>query len=211
MVGDSRIDTELAGYRIEQLIGRGGMSVVYLAEHLRLRRKVALKILAPELAENTSFRDRFIRESQLAAGLDHPNVIPVYDAGETDGVLYIAMRFVRGTDLAHVLRDGPLELMDTVRVVDAVANALDAAHAQGLVHRDVKPGNVLIAASPTGDRMGHLYLADFGLTKRALSVSGITHTGQFVGTIDYVAPEQIKGEAVDGRSDVYSLGCLLYE
>jgi YVTN family beta-propeller protein len=210
-MGDAKLGAVIAGYRIESLIGRGGMSVVYLAEHDRLHRKAALKLLAPELSENESFRTRFIRESELAAGLDHPNVIPVYDAGEAEGVLYIAMRYVKGSDLKAYLRsNGALDPTSALQVVEQVASALDAAHAAGLVHRDVKPANVLIAEG-RGGPLGHLYLGDFGLTKKALSASGITRTGQFVGTLDYVAPEQIKNEPVDGRADVYSLGCMLYE
>src|SRR5215211_7049824 len=147
MVADPRIGTEIAGYRIESLIGRGGMSVVYLAEHLRLGRKVALKLLAPELAESEGFRERFIKESRLAASLEHPNIIPIYDADEADGVLYIAMRYVEGTDLkALIQREGPLEPGKAVSVIAQIARGLDAAHGKGLVHRDVKPGNVLIAA-----------------------------------------------------------------
>jgi DNA-binding beta-propeller fold protein YncE len=212
MVADPRIGTEVAGYRIESLIGRGGMSVVYLAEHLRLGRKVALKLLAPELTETEGFRERFIKESRLAASLEHPNIIPIYDADEADGVLYIAMRYVEGTDLkALIRREGTLDPQRTLSMITQIARGLDAAHAKGLVHRDVKPGNVLIAAGGDEETPAHCYVCDFGLTKQALSVSGLTETGQFVGTIDYVAPEQIQGLAVDRRADVYSLGCVLYE
>jgi streptogramin lyase len=208
---DPRLGTEIAGYRIESLIGRGGMSVVYLAQHLRLGRKVALKLLAPELSQEQGFRERFIRESHLAASLEHPNIIPIYDADEADGVLYIAMRYVEGTDLKALIRsEGPLAPERTVGIVAQVARGLDAAHARGLVHRDVKPGNVLLAAGGE-EGASHCYVCDFGLTKQALSVSGLTETGQFVGTIDYVAPEQIQGLPVDRRADVYSLGGLLYE
>ena len=209
---DTRIGQEIAGYRIESLLGRGGMSVVYLARHEGLERQAALKLLAPELAENEGFRQRFVRESRIAAGLDHPNVIPVYDAGEADGVLYIAMRYVRGSDLKTLLAEhGPLDLPDVVRVMDQLGAALDAAHSEGLVHRDVKPANVLLSPPTPPAKVGHLYLADFGLTKKSLSGSGVTRSGQFVGTIDYVAPEQIRSEPVDGRADVYSMGAVLYE
>ncbi|HET9722436.1 MAG TPA: protein kinase [Actinomycetota bacterium] len=203
---DARIGTRIAGYRIDREIGRGGMSVVYLAEHLRLGRNVALKVLAPQLAENEKFRDRFLRESKIAASIDHPNIVPIYDADEDEGTLYIAMRYVEGTDLHALLREqGRLDPPRVARLVTQVGAALDAAHANDLVHRDVKPGNVLLTADD------HVYLSDFGLTKRALSVSGLTETGQLVGTLDYVAPEQIKGDPVDPRADVYSLGCIVYE
>src|SRR3954451_18834858 len=182
------------------------MSSVYLAEHLRLHRKVALKLMASELAHDERFQERFLRESQLAASLDHPNVVPIYDADEADGVLYIAMRYVEGSDLRALLRaEGPLEPARALRLVAQAAAGLDAAHRRGLVHRDVKPGNLLLGEDE------HLYVSDFGLTKQASSQSGLTATGQLVGTVDYVAPEQIRGETVDGRTDVYSLACVLYE
>jgi ABC-type oligopeptide transport system substrate-binding subunit len=201
-----------AGYRIESLLGQGGMGVVYLVEHLGLGRKVALKVLPPQLAGDARFRERFVRESRLAASLDHPNVIPIYEAGEADGRLFLAMRYVEGTDLSTLISsEGRLEPGRAIRILRQVAGALDAAHARGLVHRDVKPGNVLIAR-PSGSEAGeHVYLTDFGLTKRAASDSGITETGQFVGTFDYAAPEQFEGTKVDERTDVYSLGCVLYE
>src|SRR5437764_8507831 len=207
---DVRLGSRIAGYQIESLLGRGGMSVVYLAEHVRLGRKVALKILSPDLARDTRFRERFVRESRIAAGLDHPNVIPVYEADETDGVLFIAMRYVRGTDLKTLIRsDGALDPGRTIRLLAQAASALDAAHSEGLVHRDVKPGNILIAQGAEGEE--HVYLSDFGLTKRPSSESGITATGQFVGTLDYAAPEQFEGKTLDARTDVYSLGCVLFE
>ena len=204
--------SEFVGYRIESVLGRGGMGVVYLAEHLGMGRKVALKVLASDLAEDERFRERFVRESRLAASLEHPNIVPIHEAGEVDGVLYIAMRYVEGTDLRNLLRDrGTLEPGRAAAIVSQVASALDAAHERGLVHRDVKPGNVLIAKA-IGSTLGeHVYLADFGLTKRTSSDSGITGTGQFVGTLEYAAPEQFEGKSLDARTDVYSLGCLLYE
>ena len=171
-----------------------------------MERKVALKVLAPELAGSERFHDRFLRESKLAASIDHPNIVPIYDADEAEGVLYIAMRYVEGSDLKQAIREnGPLDPLRVSAIVDQVASALDAAHARGLVHRDVKPANVLLTPDD------HAYVSDFGLTKRAVSVSGLTETGQLIGTIDYVAPEQIKGDPVDQRADVYSLGCLLFE
>ena len=202
---DPRLGTVVAGYRIESRIGRGGMGVVYLAEHRTLRRRAALKIIIPELAESTDFRERFLREARIAAGLDHPNVVTVYDAGEVDGLLYLAMRYVPGQDLSQVLRDerrlGPYRVLDIGR---QVAAALDAAHAHGLIHRDVKPANVLID--------GRLaFLTDFGLTKdRGTSEGGLTQVGEVVGTTHYLAPEQISGGAVDGRADAYALGCLIF-
>jgi streptogramin lyase/tRNA A-37 threonylcarbamoyl transferase component Bud32 len=206
MIEDARIGTELGGYRIERVIGRGGMSSVYLAEHIRLGRRVALKLLSPELAGSERFRDRFLRESKLAASIDHPNIVPIYDADEVGDVLFIAMRYVEGSDLKDVIRaEGRLDAVRTAAIVGQIASALDAAHTHGLVHRDVKPGNVLLTPDD------HVYVSDFGLTKRALSVSGLTATGQLVGTIDYVAPEHIKGDVVDGRADVYSLGCVIVE
>lgn len=202
---DPRLGGVLAGFRLERLLGRGGMGVVYLAEDVRLGRKVALKLLAPELAEDERFRERFLRESRLAASLEHPNIVPIHAAGEADGQLYLAMRYVEGSDLRTVLStEGTLAPERALEILGQVASALDAAHARGLVHRDVKPANVLLAAE-------HAYLADFGLTKRASSRSGLTETGQLAGTVDYVAPEQIRGQTVDGRADVYSLTCILYE
>ena len=193
-------------YMLGPLLGRGGMGVVYQAQHVHLGRTVALKLLAPELSRSEDFRARFLRESRLAAELDHPGIVTVYDAGEVNDVLFIAMRFVRGTDLAALLQQrGPLPPDETLSILHQVATALDAAHAAGLVHRDVKPANVMIE----GQRC---YLADFGLTKRSSSDSvQLTAAGQFLGTVDYVAPEQIEGRPTDGRADQYALGCVLFE
>jgi len=188
------------------------MSVVYLAEHDWLQRKVALKVLAPQLADDERFRERFVRESRLAASLDHPNVIPIYEAGASGGDLFIAMRFVEGSDLRTLLHEeGALEPARAIGILRQVASALDAAHEQGLVHRDVKPANVLLARPRSSEPVEHVYLSDFGLTKRSASDSAVTGTGQFVGTLDYAAPEQFKGETPDARTDVYSLGCVLFE
>jgi DNA-binding beta-propeller fold protein YncE len=207
---DPRLGTRLAGYRIQALLGRGGMGVVYLAEQERPHRQVALKLLLNPATTSEAFQERFLRESELAAAIDHPNVLPVYDAGETDGVLWIAMRYVDGIDLAALLaRDGALAPEQALAIVGPVAGGLDAAHARGLVHRDVKPGNVLLAVEE--DAVAHAYLADFGLTKRIGGARGLTVSGQVLGTIDYVAPEQIEGSPVDGRADQYSLGCVLFE
>jgi serine/threonine-protein kinase len=209
--GDPRIGTELAGFRIESLIGRGGMGVVYLAEQLRYGRKIALKILAPELAVDEAFRERFELEWRTAAKLEHPNIVPVYEAGEADGVLYIAMRYVDGIDLNALLgREGRLSPARALGIVGQVGRALDAAHAQGLVHRDVKPGNILVAAESAGEGE-HVYLTDFGVAKQARTQTGLTRTGLFIGTVDYAAPEQIEGKLLDGRTDLYALGCVLYQ
>jgi hypothetical protein len=212
MPGFLEVGTEVAGYRVASFIGRGGMAVVYRAEDLRLGRNVALKLLAPELSQNEKFQQRFMRESRLAAAIDHPNIIPIYEAGEVGGLLYIVMRYVDGSDLKKVIeRDGPLEPARISMLLRQVAGALDAAHIRGLVHRDVKPGNVLLASGAGPEDEDHVYLTDFGLTKRSSSLSGLTVTGHFLGTIDYVAPEQITGNPVDARTDVYALGCVLYE
>ncbi|MET8678533.1 serine/threonine-protein kinase [Streptomyces sp. NPDC004647] len=203
---------QIAAYRLEREIGRGGMAVVYRAEDLRLGRTVAVKLLAPQLARNDTFRRRFVHESRVAAAIDHPHIVPVFEAGETDGVLYIAMRYVEGRDLRALLdRDGRLSVDAACRIAVQVASALDAAHAHDLVHRDVKPGNILIAEGTDSDHPEHVYLTDFGLTKKSLSLTGFTSAGQFVGTLAYVAPEQISGRPVDGRCDVYSLACVVFE
>jgi ABC-type branched-subunit amino acid transport system substrate-binding protein/streptogramin lyase len=196
--------TSFGGYRVDSLVGRGGMGVVYRATDLSLERPVALKLIAPELAEDERFRARFLREPRVAASLDHPNVIPIYEAGEHDGQLYLAMRFVEDSDLKSLLeREAKLPPERALAILAQVAGALDAAHRRGLVHRDVKPANVLL------DEDGHVYLTDFGITKQLGGAS--TDTGRVVGTLDYLAPEQIRGEPVDGRTDCYALCCVLYE
>ena len=206
---DSVVGSEFAGYLVEALIGRGGMGAVYRAEERGLGRKVALKVIASELAEDSRFRERFLRESRVAASLDHPHIVPIFQAGDEDGVLFLAMRYVDGTDLAQLIsREGALEPARAVSLLEQVAEALDAAHEKGLVHRDVKPSNVLIAVAAGKE---HCYLADFGLTKRTGSLSGVSAPGDVVGTLEYVAPEQITGDDVDARADVYSLACVLYE
>jgi serine/threonine-protein kinase len=198
-----------AGHRIERVIGRGGMAVVYLAEHIKLGRKVALKVLHPHLAKDPVFSARFDSESQTAARLDHPNIVTIYHADEEDGRLYISMRYIDGSDLSKVLRDGPIEPSRTVAIITQIASALDTAHAEGLVHRDVKPANILL--SKPGTPSERPFLTDFGIGKRLTTEEAFTRTGQFVGTVAYVAPEQIKGDPVDGRTDQYSLGCVLIE
>jgi len=198
------VGTQFAGYRIEAVVGRGGMGVVYRATELALDRPVALKLIAPELAGDDSFRERFLRESRLAASIDHAGILPVYAAGEADGELFLATRFVTGTDLRSLIDDGPLPAKRAIGLVGQVADALDAAHGRGLVHRDVKPGNVLV------DTADHCYLCDFGLTTQLVDGT-TTGTAKLAGSLDYLAPEQIRTGAVDGRADQYALACVLYE
>ena len=203
-VGEPSIGSTLAGYRIDSLIARGGMGVVYRATQLALERPVALKVIAAELAGKEGFRERFLRESRLAASLDHPSVVPVYDAREEDGELIVAMRLVEGGDLRKLIdREGPLAPARAVALLGQVADALDAAHAAGIVHRDVKPHNILVE----GERA---YLSDFGLAK-AFEETGAGSGASIVGTVEYMAPEQWRGERVGPAADVYSLGCVLYE
>jgi DNA-binding beta-propeller fold protein YncE len=198
------VGAEFAGYRIEGVVGRGGMGVVYRATELALDRPVALKLIAPELADDDSFRERFLRESRLAASIDHAGILPVYAAGETDGELYLANRFVAGTDLRALLEDGPVPAARAVGLIGQVADALDAAHERGLVHRDVKPGNILV------DQADHCYLCDFGLTTQRVD-GDTTASGRLAGSLDYLAPEQIRHGEVDGRTDQYALACVLHE
>jgi serine/threonine-protein kinase len=203
------VGSRIAGYRLDEETGRGGMAVVYRAYDTRLERPVALKLLAPELARDAAFRQRFIRESRTAAAVDHPNIIPIFEAGEAGGVLFIAMRFVHGRDVQSLVNEGgPLPAAEACHIISQVAAGLEAAHAHGLVHRDVKPGNILLDAGATFP--GHAYLSDFGLSKRALSDSALTSTGQFLGTVDYIAPEQIEGRPVDARTDEYALACTAF-
>jgi Protein kinase domain len=204
-VPDASIGAVIAGHRIERLVGRGGMGVVYAAVDLALERTVALKLIAPELAAEPGFRQRFMTESRIAASLDHPNVVPIYRAGEEDGTLFLAMRLIDGDDLRTIVeRDGPLAPERAAAVIAQVAAALAAAHARGLVHRDIKPANVLVTAE------GHCYLTDFGLVKDLAATTGATRTGEVLGTLDYVAPERIRGGATGPATDVYALGCVLF-
>lgn len=201
--------TRIAGYRIEERIGAGGMAVVFRAHDERLGRTVALKVLLPALAADAGFRGRFIRESRTAASVDDPHIIPVYEAGEADGTLFIAMRFVAGGDLRAVIeRESPLPADRAAAFISPVASALDAAHSAGLIHRDVKPANILVDARP--GRPDHVYLSDFGLSKGTLSSVGLTGTGNFLGTPDFAAPEQVTGRGVDGRADQYALACVAF-
>jgi YVTN family beta-propeller protein len=207
-MADVSIGSVFAGYRIESVAGEGGMGRVYRATQMALNRRVALKLIVPALADDAEFRVRFERESELTASIEHPNVIPVYEAGEAEGRLFIAMRWVEGTDVRSViLSEGRLEPSRVVAIVEQVAAALDAAHRGGLVHRDVKPANVMLTATHGQE---HVYLTDFGLTKKTASATALTRTGHFVGTPDYMSPEQIKGERADARADVYALGCVLF-
>src|SRR3954466_6262305 len=197
-----------AGYRIDGVLDRGGMGVVYKATDADLDRTVALKIIAPEHTRNEDAVTRFKSEARLAASLEHPNIVPIHRGGEHEGVLYLAMRLVPGTNLREVINGGPLDLARTARILSEVADALDTAHTAGLVHRDVKPANILVCGDEDHE---HAYLTDFGLTKRLGSPGDLTRPGGWVGTPDYVAPEQIQGHGVDGRADIYSLGCVVYE
>ena len=206
------VGSEVAGYRLEEQIGRGGMAVVFRARDVQLGRNVALKLLAPVLALDDAFRQRFIRESRAAAAVDHPYIIPIFAAGESDGVLFIAMRYVQGGDVRTLIDNaGALPAGRGADIITQVALALDAAHLHGLVHRDIKPANMLLDSLSDGAQRDHVYLADFGLSKRSLSVTGLTSIGQFLGTPAYVAPEQVEGRQVDGRADLYGLACASFE
>jgi serine/threonine protein kinase len=204
---------EIGEYRITGVIGRGGMATVYLAEDTSSGEEAALKVMSPSFAANESFRARFLREFRHASALDHPNVARVRDAGEDGGFLYFALDYIRGTDLKQVIAlEGPLPASRALAILGQVAGALDAAHAQGILHRDVKPGNILIASGEDARPAGRCYLTDFGLSKRSAGDSiALTAPGEFVGTLQYTAPEEILGKDCDYRVDVYSLGCVLYE
>src|SRR5271170_7986454 len=206
------IGGQLGNYLIDSVIGRGGMSVVYKAKHSRLHTSVALKVLAPELSSDDTFRERFLREAQMAAGVDHPNVIPIHDMGLHEDSLYIVMRYVSGGDLRALLNSsGLLEPEQALTLLMPIALALDAAHGVGLVHRDVKPANILIQRSAEGATQ-HVYLTDFGIAKStSSSVSGLTRAGGMIGTAEYMAPEQMEGREVSAGTDVYALATTFYE
>jgi serine/threonine protein kinase len=208
--GGFTVGSKVGRYVLEERIGHGGMAAVFKARDEQLGRVVALKILAPARAADQAFRQRFVRESRAAAAVDDPHIIPLFEAGQANGVLFIAMRYVPGGDVRTLLfHEGPLPAERVAAIVSAVASAADAAHAAGLVHRDIKPANMLLDARP--DRPDHVYLSDFGLSKDTAGSTGLTQTGSFVGTVDYVAPEQIDGRPVDGRADQYALACAAFE
>jgi serine/threonine protein kinase len=202
--------SEFGGFRIERTLGHGGMGIVYLARELRLDRLVALKVIRPELAGEESFRARFRSETLTAASVEHPRVVTVFGAGERDGLLYVAMRYIAGRDLGRLISaDGPIPPEEAAALIAQVADGLDAVHAAGLVHRDVKPANVIVEDGQRADEPA-AYLADFGLAKAIASTAGLTATGEVIGSVDYMAPEQIEGRRVDARTDVYALGCVLF-
>jgi serine/threonine protein kinase len=204
---DDRSGEIVAGYRLERVLGQGGMGVVYLARSVHGERLAAIKLVAPELSRDRAFRERFARESRMARVVEHPNIVRVQEAGEIDGLLYILMQYIAGSDLrALIERRGRLDPDRAVEIIAEVAGALDAAHSKGLLHRDVKPANILIAQVD-----GQAYLADFGLATQTGSLTQMTRTGHWVGTVDYIAPERIEGKPDDARTDVYSLGCVLYQ
>jgi serine/threonine protein kinase len=203
--------SQFAGFRIERRLGHGGMGIVYLARQVRLDRLVALKVIRPELAEDDHFRARFQSESRTAASIENPRVVTVFGAGERDGLLYVAMQYVPGRDLGRLISArGSVPAHDAAQLIAQVADGLDAVHEAGLVHRDVKPANVLVGEPETFGDEPTAYLTDFGLAKLAASTSGLTATGEVIGTIDYMAPEQIENRRVDARTDVYALGCVLF-
>ncbi|HEY2602535.1 MAG TPA: serine/threonine-protein kinase [Thermoleophilaceae bacterium] len=207
--GDLESGAQIAGYRVDELISRGGMGVVYRVTNVALNRIYALKVLAPELAEDVQFRERFKRETRIAASLHHPNIVGIHYAGDHDGLLFFVMDYVTGTDLHQVLvRTGALEPTRAVALLEQCASALDAAHGGGLVHRDVKPANILITVKEGSE---HAYLTDFGLAKKSDTASALTAKGLVVGTVDYMAPEQITGAPIDARTDIYALGCVFYQ
>jgi serine/threonine protein kinase len=194
-----------AGYEVESVVGAGGIGILYRARQLRLDRPVALKLVEPEVARDPVIRERLRREARTVAALDHPNVVPLYEAGEEGGTIYVVTRWVDGTELGALVLEGPLEPGRAARIAAQIAAALEVAHEKGLVHRDVKPSNVIVTHED------HVYMTDFGLTKRAETAPGLTAVDQMLGTVDYVAPELIEGSEPDARSDVYSLGCVLFE
>jgi serine/threonine protein kinase, bacterial len=206
-VSEDLTGRRLGHYRIDGVLGRGGMSVMYKATDVRLGRKVALKVIGEHLGEDAEFRERFVDEARNTSAIDHANVVPLYDFGEVDGLLFIAMRLVDGADLASLIKDGPISVERTLALLGQVAEALDSLHDRGLVHLDVKPANVLVTSRETSTE--HVYLADFGLTRRG-ATGHRTRSGDFLGSPTYAAPEHLRGEPVDARTDAYSLACVLF-
>jgi serine/threonine-protein kinase len=209
MADDLEPGSSFAGYRVERLIGKGGMGAVYSAARIDDDAPVALKLVLDEHAAESRFLARFEREGRLAAGLTHPHLVEVYEAGTWEGVPFLAMALIEGIDLDYVLgTQGAIHPVTAARIIAEIASALDVAHAEGLVHRDVKPGNILLDSR---DGVPHAYLADFGLSRHVDSTSGLTATGHWIGTIDYASPEQLMAATVDARTDVYALGCVLHK
>jgi serine/threonine-protein kinase len=206
-VSEDLTGRRIGHYRIDGVLGRGGMSVMYRATDVRLGRKVALKVIAEHLTKDPEFRERFVDEARNTSAIDHSNVVPLYDFGEAEGLLYIAMRLVDGSDLASLIKDGPLVPGRALALLGQVAEALDMLHERGLVHLDVKPANVLVTAKESANE--HVYLADFGLTRRG-ATGHRTRGGDFLGSPTYAAPEHLRGEPVDGRTDEYSMACVLF-
>ena len=207
-----RGSTTFAGFRIERELGRGGMGTVYLARELELDRDVALKVIREDFADDEEFRERFRAESRTAASIDHPRVVSVFGTGERDGLLYVAMRYVPGPDLQRLLTSrGHLAPERAADLIAQVGEGLDAVHAAGLVHRDVKPANVIVSDDRAGAADADAFLTDFGLARSVAASTGLTATGQLIGSVDYMAPEQIEGRRVDARTDVYALGCVLFQ
>jgi serine/threonine protein kinase len=207
VVAEDLTGRRLGHYRIDGVLGKGGMSVMYRATDIRLGRKVALKVIAEHLTEDPEFRERFVDEARNTSAIDHANVVPLYDFGEVDGLLYIAMRLVDGADLATLIKDGPLAPERALALLSQVAEALDNLHERGLVHLDVKPANVLVTSRESAAE--HVYVADFGLTRRG-ATGHRTRGGDFLGSPTYAAPEHLRGEPVDARTDAYSLACVLF-
>jgi serine/threonine-protein kinase len=206
-VSEDLTGQRLGHYKIDGVLGRGGMSVMYRATDIRLGRKVALKIMGEHITGDAEFRERFVDEARNTSAIDHANIVPLYDFGEVDGMLYIAMRLVDGSDLASLIKDGPISPKRALELLSQVGEALDMLHERGLVHLDLKPANVLVTSRESANE--HVYLADFGLTRRG-ATGHRTSSGDFLGSPTYAAPEHLRGEPVDGRTDLYALTCMLF-
>ncbi len=209
---DRRLGQRFGDYVLEEQVGRGGMGVVFRARNTATDAVVALKLMAPDLADNADFRERFIREAEAGPHLGHPNIVPVFESGEADGELFIAMELIQGTDLKGLIQqEGRLDPKRVLSIFRQAASALDAAHESGMVHRDVKPQNILVVPRETPQDVDRVYLTDFGLVRPLSSETSASRTGQVFGSVAYMAPELIEGIPADGRADVYALGCVLYE